>query len=157
MPSNHLFYINHVRAGRRATGVLFFFTGWRKRERENERDSAGRERKVNGRIRCRSVFKAVPAREKSRCMSLAVMRCLDSRRKPPSWKTCVWIDRFLYAIVAIVMPVALYKSLVHRLLPFVGRDVSLSHISRVIIPPLNSRRLFPVRLAAFNFTSPRNR
>jgi len=32
------------------------------------------------------------------------------RRKPPSWKTCMWIDRFLCAIVAIVMPVALYKS-----------------------------------------------
>lgn len=35
----------------------------------------------------------------------------DSRRKPPSWKTCMWIDRFLYAIVAIVMPVAFHKSL----------------------------------------------
>lgn len=41
----------------------------------------------------------------------------------------MWIDRFLYAIVAIVMPVALHKSLACRPLPFVDQRLS----SRAII------------------------
>lgn len=60
----------------------------------------------------------------------------------------MWIDRFLYAIVAIVMPVALYKSLVYRLLPFVDQRSS----SRIIIPSLDFRRLFFVHFIALNFT-----
>lgn len=48
----------------------------------------------------------------------------DPRRKPPSWKTCMWIDRFLYTIVAIVMPVALYKSFFCHALPFADQRLS---------------------------------
>lgn len=135
MPGNHLFYINHVRAGRRATGFYRRYTGGeRRRERKRERKSALRPVK-NERWTAKFVVVFVRfssgahTRKESWCMSLAVMRCLDSRRKPPSWKTCMWIDRFLYAIVAIVMPVALYKSLLYRLLPFVDQRLSL----RIII------------------------
>lgn len=36
----------------------------------------------------------------------------------------MWIDRFLYTIVAIVMPVALYKSFLYHALPFVDQRLS---------------------------------
>lgn len=43
----------------------------------------------------------------------------------------MWIDRFLYAIVAIVMHVALYKSLLCRALPFV--DPLVFHFAVIIL------------------------
>lgn len=113
---NHLFYINHTRAGRRATGFYAVYL----------KASAGEERDMNGTVTVFVRFSNV-AYEKRVVMHVisrdAASGCplCDSRRKPPSWKTCMWIDRFLYAIVAIVMPVALHKSLLCHALPFIDQ------------------------------------
>lgn len=78
--------------------------------------SAAKERNVNGTPPYSFGFRTSPTRKRivMHVISRDAASGCDSRRKPPSWKTCMWIDRFLYAIVAIVMPVALHKSLRHR-------------------------------------------
>lgn len=55
-----------------------------------------------------SVFRTFPARKESvHVISYDGAPGCPARRKPLSWKTYTWIDRFLYAIVVVVMPVAL--------------------------------------------------
>lgn len=112
---NHLFYINHIRAGRRATGFYAVYLKALAGKEHRERyiavfilfSNIAYEKRVVMHVISRDAAPGCPLR--------------DSRRKPPSWKTCTWIDRFLYAIVAIVMPVALYKSLLCHALSFIDQ------------------------------------
>lgn len=119
---NHLFYINHTQAGRRATG---FYVIYLKASTDKERDVNDTSPYSFGfrTSRTRKVVMHVISRDAASGCPLC-----DSRRKPPSWKTCMWIDRFLYAIVAIVMPVALHKSLCHAL-PFLVQRLPVVIIS----------------------------
>lgn len=117
---NHLFYINHTRAGRKGDRAL-------PSRKLRPARSETRTVKWYGRryVRFSNVVqkKRVVMHVISRDAASGCPLC-DPRRKPPSWKTCMWIDRFLYTIVAIVMPVALYKSFLCHALPFIDQRLS---------------------------------
>lgn len=127
VPSNHLFYINHTQAGRKGDRALrglaeSFGRRGAKRERYGRRFVFVRFSNV---VQKKRVVMHVISRDAASGCPLC-----DPRRKPPSWKTCMWIDRFLYAIVAIVMPVALYKSFFCHALPFVDQRLSKTEKER---------------------------
>lgn len=65
---NHLFYINHIRAGRRATEFYAVYL----------KATAGKEWNVNGTSPYSFGFRTSPTRRESWCMSLAVMRRPDA-------------------------------------------------------------------------------